>query len=43
MQELKHELGSLVSKTVEKAFGDAADKPLQDRLVDQALRKTGNR
>ena len=43
MQELKRELGSLVSQTVEKAFSDTADKNLQDRLVDQALKKTGNR
>lgn len=37
MDELKKELGSLVSLSVEKVLGDVADKSVQEKLVDQAL------
>ena len=40
MQELKKELGSLVSLSVEKALGDVADKNVQEKLVEQALGKS---
>ena len=40
MDELKKELGSLVSLSVEKALGDVADKSVQEKLVEGALVKS---
>ncbi len=37
--ELKKEIGSLVSLSVEKALGDVADKNIQNKLVEQAVKK----
>ncbi|MBI2474750.1 MAG: F0F1 ATP synthase subunit B [Candidatus Taylorbacteria bacterium] len=39
MQELKHELGSLVALSLEKALGDVADKNMQSKMVEQAMNK----
>src|SRR3989344_3948169 len=43
MDELKKELGSLVSLSVEKALGDVADKSVQEKIVEvyESLKEKG--
>ncbi len=40
MQDLKKELGSLVSVAIEKAMGDVMDAGTQKKLADEAVKKT---
>lgn len=39
MQELKKELGGLVALSVEKVLSDVAEKSIQEKLVEQAIKK----